>query len=159
MGTQGCSCTTQQPCGHLEVNSFLHDPSIDSQEALAVARLLAGGQGLHGGDSRSGRGVSLRTACVSCLLRGRRVRETLTHFLWHCPTTAPARNQPDVSPIWESIQVTHLHRNLWSWRQLAIIRRTLYEMLAARRAVVVVNGKKTRRKLEEQISALWEAAE
>ena len=144
--------------GALGVNRFLHDVAIDAQEALAISRLLAGGQGLRGGDPRLVRGVTPRTACVSCLLLGRRVRETLSHFLWECPTTAPARSQADVVDFWASPALTHLHRNQWTWKQLAAIRRVLREMIAARKAVVIVNGKATRRRTEEKISVLWAQA-
>jgi hypothetical protein len=144
--------------GALGVNRFVHDVPIDSAAALAISRLSAGGQGFQGGDPRAKKPASLRTACFYCLQHGSRKAGTLSHFLWRCPATEPVRCQQKVAAIWRSASITHLHRNVWTWKQLAVIRRAITEMLAIRRSVVCMAGKATRRRHDEQLTALWEAA-
>ena len=49
------------------VNSALHDKAVGAEQARAVARLLAGGQGLRGGDPVQEESATVENCCFWCL--------------------------------------------------------------------------------------------
>jgi hypothetical protein len=144
--------------GSLSINRFLHDHAIDRETAHIISRLFCGGQGLRGGDPRSVSAPSRRTACFHCLLHGRRVKETLYHFMHVCPLYTRVRQQPRVAVFWAKSPdaVTLLHRDQWNFRGINLIIRTVKDMWDIRASMLETEGAANRRGLTERISHLWE---
>ncbi|CAE8639964.1 unnamed protein product [Polarella glacialis] len=106
IGSMGSLRTSRQPGlmgpwtteGFLTLNPVLFDHAVDEEVARVVSRLLCGGQGLRGGDPRISAAPSRRTACLFCLLQGRREKETLiissttAHFTMPCASSQESCN-------------------------------------------------------------------
>merc|ERR1712110_1033523 len=106
------------------VNNTLHDQAIDAEDARVISRLLAGGQGLRGGDCRGRVQAAPRNCCYPCLLRGERWPETLEHVCLRCSHYQEARAAPRVMEILGRglSRLAALHRDIWSWSDLRTIR-------------------------------------
>lgn len=110
----------------LAINRFIFDHSVNIEVARIVSRLFSGGQGLRGGDPRTDTPPSPRTACLHCLLDGRRVKETVVHFLYDCPLYQPIRTKPGVADCWDKTETRScLHTACWSFRLVRIIVRAI----------------------------------
>lgn len=80
------ACLAQE--GMLGINRF-HDISLEAAEALAISRLLAGGQGLRSGDPKTRRPATPRTACFYCLLHARDAVPLPLEMPCHGPCASP----------------------------------------------------------------------
>ncbi|CAE8643598.1 unnamed protein product [Polarella glacialis] len=147
--------------GQMGVNRLMHHVGANATESLELARLLAGGGGLRGGDPRSPGTVTPRTACMIWLLNGRRERETLEHFVYRCPGYDELRQRYGLRRRWESAgpAVVRMSRSSWPWTAIHATRTCLVRMLARRRAAMQGLGGAKRRKMEERAHILWAAAE
>ena len=145
--------------GTLELNRMLHDTSIPAEKAIIVGRLLCGGQGLRGADPVVRTAPQIRTACLACLLDGRRVKETLQHFLFGCPCTQAPRLSSAAQECWaHEADITLLHRDVWSFRQLRVIRDTIFDMWCARESFMRAHGISSSRKQSLRALDLWSSA-
>ena len=145
--------------GILGLNRMVHDISIPMDTAITVGRLLCGGQGLRGADPVLNSLPTPRTACIACLVNGRRVKETLQHFLFECPLTQDARSSNMAWECWVSgDRILLLHRDVWSFRQLRTIRDTLFDMWQCRERFLRAQGANTNRRRQERVAALWDEA-
>ena len=142
------------------LNKFLHDKAVDPEAATTVARLLAGGQGLRGGDPVSTPTPSQTNCCLHCLMSGRRITETLSHFLFDCPAYSNLRRKSPLSTelATHDTSLFHYHRNVWSWAQLRALRSLLCQMVAKRRAP---GGHLLKRKgdAKQLVMDLWDTSE
>ena len=147
-----------RPAG-LGLNKMLHDTAIEADDARTISRLLCGGQGLRGNDPRIDTPATSRTACLACLVAGRKEKETLQHFLFECPATEHIRSNAAVSACWrDSEAIMLLHRDLWTFSQLRVIRRAMLDMWKARARLLLARGLHSRSGCEERIADLWRAA-
>ena len=148
------------PCtlgGEMNINHILHDKSLDAEQSRSIARLLAGGQGLRGGDPAFLSSVTPRTACLFCLREGVRRRESLLHVVFHCPAYADIRAQPSVAEVWHTsaADVLCFSRDLWSWRQLQANRAALVQILQRRRENLKQWGALSVRGQSDRAGLLW----
>ena len=116
------------------VNRALHDKSIGAAEARAVARMLAGGQGLRGGDPTEEGEATVQNCCLWCLGDGRRVRETLRHVIMHCPAYKHERRAGlgEVGAR-EGMEILRMERERWGWADLRRHREFVYGIIKSRR--------------------------
>jgi hypothetical protein len=142
--------------GTLELNKMLHDTSIPAEKALVVGRLLCGGQGLRVADPHIESEPKIRTACLACLTDGHRVKETLQHFLFKCPLTQTHRSSLSAHECWlHGDRIMLLHRDEWSFRQLRVIRDTIYDMWSARERFLRSHGIGSTKKQAIRAHELW----
>jgi hypothetical protein len=145
--------------GRFGVNTALHGATVDIPNPREVARLLCGGQGLRGSDPASFSPASARTACLFCLTAGFRRKETLQHFVFECPLTFDVRTQPTVAECWaQGPAIFELHRDIWTWRRIRVIRRALSDMLLARAGWLSGAGLSTSSRVRHRLGDLWAAA-
>jgi hypothetical protein len=145
--------------GVSEINRMMHDHSLDAECARVVSRLFCGGQGLRGGDPRMVSQPTARTSCLHCLLNGRRVKETLHHFLFDCPLFDRIRAADQVAKSWQRGKaICCLHRDCWSFRQIRIITRSTKDMWQTRRDMLRTEGSASRRRVSERAEELWSTA-
>jgi len=143
----------------LGLNRMLHDTAVSAEEANIISRLLCGGQGLRGQDPRRDSPATSRTACLACLIAGRRVKETLRHFLFECVATEHIRCVPAVAACWQDSEaITLLHRDIWTFSQMRTIRRAVLDMWKARSRLILSRGLNKRTGLQDRIEDLWLAA-
>ena len=151
------------PCifeGAIDINRIIHDKSLDADRSRAVARLLAGGQGLRGGDPHLADRITPRTACLHCLRQGLRRREGLIHVTFECPAYVDIREQANVAEAWRSApkEVLCFSRDLWSWRQLRANREALLQILDWRREILQQWGGLRLRRQQDRALTLWPTA-
>ena len=145
--------------GRLGINSALHSVHAALPNTRAISRLLCGGQGLRGADPVLATPTSTRTACLYCLTKGHRRKETLQHFVFQCPLTAAVRLSPEVAACWAAGPgIFELHRNIWSWRQIRCIREALSKMLAVRDQWLSCSSLSSSSWVQLRLSELWDNA-
>ena len=143
----------------LGLNRMLHDTAISADDAKIISRLLCGGQGLRGLDPKRATPVTSRTACLACLVAGRREKETLQHFLFECVATEHIRCEAAVAACWmDNEAIALLHRDIWTFSQMRIIRYALLAMWKARSRLLSERGLNKRTGFEERVADLWCAA-
>ena len=106
------------------INGFIHDKKVPPEVAALVSRLMAGGQGLRGGDPALPPAPTVKNCCVLCLLQGVEVAETLRHFVFDCPAYRSLRTEAGMASVWGAglRDVCAHHRDKWTWRELKYIR-------------------------------------
>ena len=119
--------------GCMGINKHLHHQSIPVEVAQLVSRMLVGAQDLRGGDPRIPAPATVKTACVACLARGQVCSETLLHVTFECPSYGTLREQADVQRLLQKGGEVFQHRReVWTWRQLATLRRFYADIMHTR---------------------------
>ena len=114
--------------GTLGVNMTLHHCKIPRNAAIAVRRLIVGGQGLRGGDPVELMIADRENCCLHCLWAGSKVAETLQHVIFHCPLYATTRSDIASELTEGGTAVLELSRDRWTWPQLRRIVRFLHSI-------------------------------
>ena len=84
-----------------------------------TSRLLCGGQGLRGFDLPDSTTATCDNACPVCILEGKRIAETLSHVVFHCPAYNDLRREPGASDFLGSVKDRIiLHRDALCWSTL-----------------------------------------
>lgn len=144
-------------CGKAGLNTALHNKKVGPDTARVVGRLLAGGQGLRGADTRPHREPTQENCCVWCLEHGIRVSETLKHFTFDCKGVECCRRGPRIAVILRGSKkkVFRVNRDVWGWRDQQAILRFFREGMALRHEWMrpgAVRGMKT---LQERLQFAW----
>ena len=143
--------------GSWDVNNFMYNNRVPAAKARDVSRLIAGGQGLRGGDVSEATAVSVDNCCVWCLLRGVRAVESLLHVVFVCAEYEQARCSGSVRELLESggADVFLIHNGRWQWRDLRSLRSFFLDVLALR-ATLVGRRRKPGAYLQELAEANWQ---
>jgi hypothetical protein len=120
--------------GESAINTFTH--RLPPGEARIISRILCGGQGLRGGDVCAGRRVTVRTACILCLNRGQRRRESLLHFIYECHAYNDLRGGVTGALLAAGDKVPSFHRDVLSSKQLRCLRRFIILAVLRRQRLI-----------------------
>ena len=116
------------------VNSALHDKAVGAEQARAVARLLAGGQGLRGGDPVQEAAATVENCCLWCLSLGKRLRETLRHSIIECSAYDDVRREVLGREGHElRMDVALMDKSRWGWAKMRQNREFLHGIILSRR--------------------------
>ena len=102
----------------------------------------------------------MRTACLFCLQRGMRRRETLEHVVQTCPAYNGIRDQPGVADICQTglAGLACMHRDVWSWHDMRVVRRMLVDMQTRRRQLLKDSMPRRGQLMNAKIARLWAEA-
>ena len=117
-----------------------------------------GGQDLRGGDPREATSPSRLNCCIACLEKGVRGSESLFHVTFECPAYTDLRQARVINDITQNrdFKTFCLHRDVWSWRQLKVIRHFFVQLCDRRSSLMGGRGYNAAQNAQFRADQMWD---